>query len=166
MIRALGRAGLGLVLGGLAAVPVKGCELMLSEHRSGRLLLQLPLDAAHPVMQLAFVHSVLQTPVLDTYRWRSDDDGRWQAWLEQEIFEGQGYGLPHAAGPGERLLRHDRGWRLELSRKVDPLVVRPLPAQHMRLVRSGLPDLLLGSLTEHAVAMQVRHCASPPERTP
>jgi hypothetical protein len=158
VIRALRRAGTALALGVLVALPAKPCELVLTEHRSGRLLLQLPLNPAQPVMQLAFVHSVLQTPVIDIYRWRADETGHWQAWLEQEIFEGEGYGLPHAPATAERLLRHDRGWRLELSRKVDPLVVRPLPAQQMRLVRSGWPDLQLGSLSNQAIAMQARDC--------
>ena len=38
-----------------------------------------------------------------------------------------GYGLPYAAGPGEQLERAGAGWRLQLDRPVQPLVVRARP---------------------------------------
>lgn len=155
------RAGLVLVLWSCGLLPAVGCELVLTEHRSGRALLQLPLDPAQPLTRLAFVHSVLQTPVLDVYRWRPQASGPWQAYLEQEHFEGEGYGLPHTAAAGETLVRQGHGWRLELSRKVDPLVVRPLPAQRMRLVRPGHADLLLGTLSTQAIEFQTRECREP-----
>lgn len=155
------RVVLALVLWTSALLPAVGCELVLTEHRSGRPLLQLPLDPAHPLTRLAFVHSVLQTPVLDVYRWRAQASGPWQAYLEQEHFEGEGYGLPHTAAGGETLVREGRGWRLDLSRKVDPLVVRPLPAQRMRLVRPGHADLLLATLSTQAIEFQTRDCRQP-----
>jgi hypothetical protein len=36
--------------------------------------------------------------------------------LVEERFEGEGYGLPSAAGPGERLLRDGAGWRVSLPK--------------------------------------------------
>ena len=155
------RSGLALVLWVASAGLAAGCELVLTEHRSGRWLAQLPMDPAQPVVRLAFVHSVLQTPVLDVYHWRPDALGRWQAHLVEEHFEGDGYGLPHTAAAGEKLVRQGDGWRLELSRKVDPLVVRPLPAQRMRLIRPGQPDLLLATLSSQAIEFQSRDCRTP-----
>lgn len=157
MIGAL-RACTALMLWACGVLPASSCTLVLSEHRTGRLLAQLPLDPTRPLTQVAFTHSVLQTPVLDIYRWQPDGQGRWQAQLVEEHFEGQGYGLPHTAAEGERLVRQGNGWRLELSRKVDPLVVRPLPAQRMRLVRPHEPDLLLGTLSTQAIEMQAQGC--------
>ena len=83
------------------------CALVLTEHRSGLALTRLPLNPAQPAADVAFTHSVLGTPVLDRYVWRHSAQG-WRAHLVEERFEGEGYGLPSAAGPGERLLRqHD-----------------------------------------------------------
>lgn len=131
-----------------------GCELMLSEHRSGRELLRLPLDSDAPGLRLAFEHSVLGTTVVDRYVMRP------QAYLVEESFEGEGYGLPHAAGPGEELLRSGAGWRLKLDRLVQPLVVRPLPAQRMRLLLPDAP-LLLASLSQEAVELRAVGCPQP-----
>jgi hypothetical protein len=132
-----------------SAVPA--CELLLQEQRSGLPLLRLPLDPQAPDLRIAFVHSVLGTPVTDHYRFSP------QARLVSETFEGDGYGLPHAAGPGETLERHGRGWRLHLDRLVHPLVVRPLRAQRMRLL---LPDreLLLADLSGQAIEIQALGC--------
>lgn len=143
-----------------AAAPfASACELVLLEHRSGRELQRVPLDPAEPAVRVAFEHSVLGTPVVDRYAFKP------RAVLVEEHFEGAGYGLPHAAGPGERLVRDDDnknagdGWRLELQRAVHPLVVRPLPAQRMRLL---LPDgpLLLASLSTQAIELQALGCAA------
>jgi hypothetical protein len=76
--------------------------------------------------------------------------------LVEEEFEGEGYGLPVAAGPGERLERLGPAGarqRLVLQRAVDPLVVRALPAQGMRLLLPGgaLPLAALG-----AAAVEIR----------
>jgi hypothetical protein len=146
-----------LLLLAAAAPSASACELVLLEHRSGRELQRVPLDAAEPAVRVAFEHSVLGTPVVDRYLFKP------RAVLVEERFEGSGYGLPHGAGPGERLVR-DRaenrdGWRLELQRTVHPLVVRPLPAQRMRLL---LPDgpLLLASLSIDAIELQARGCAA------
>jgi len=114
----------------------QACELVLTEHRSGILLTRLPLNSNLPSADIAFTHSVLGTPVLDRYVWKSSPQG-WQAHLIEERFEGEGYGLPSQAASGERLERHGSGWRLHLNRVVDPLVVLPLPAQSIRVV---LPD--------------------------
>ena len=142
-----------LVLPGAAAA----CELVLSEHRSGRELMRLPLDGPAPSARIAFTHSVLGTPVADRYVWRHDEPG-WRAHLVEERFEGDGYGLPNAAGPGETLLREGAGWRLALDRVVDPLVVLPLPAQHMRVTVGRGEPVLLGSLTAASVLFRVSGC--------
>jgi hypothetical protein len=148
--------------GPCGAEPTRGagdaaaCTLHLQEHRSGQTLLRVPLDlpaGQAPQVQLAFNHSVLGTPVLDSYRWKG---GHWH--LTEEQFEGAGYGLPHAAGPGETLQRHGDGWRLLLNRVVSPLVVRPLPAQQMRLLLPDGRQWLLGTLTAQAVHLTASHC--------
>jgi len=136
------------------------CELVLSEHRSGRALLRLPLDPLAPAMQIEFTHSVLGTAVVDHYAWRAGPSG-WFAQLVQESFEGEGYGLPAAAGEGEVLVRDGARWRLYLQRKVDPLVVRPLPAQRMRLRVAHQADVLRGSLSTQSINMQVQDCPAP-----
>ncbi len=135
------------------------CELVLAEHRSGRELVRLPLDPALPAARIAFTHSVLGTPVSDHYVWRADA-GQWRAHLVEERFEGDGYGLPHAAGPGESLSRDGEGWRLRLDRIVHPLVVLPLPAQEMRIVVGERPALPLGSLSRHSIEMHAQNCGS------
>jgi hypothetical protein len=135
-----------------AAVAAAACELVLSEHRGGAELTRLPLDAAAPQVRIAFEHSVLGTTVIDRYRFAP------QAHLVEERFDGQGYGLAHAAGPGETLIRDEAGWRLMLDRLVDPLVVRPLPLQHMRLLLAGR-EWLLGGFSAQAIELQARGCA-------
>ena len=129
------------------------CELVLSEHRSGVELQRLALDAAAPELRIAFEHSVLGTTVTDRYRFAP------QAHLVEERFEGEGYGLPHAAGPGEHLQRDGRGWRLLLDRVVHPLVVRPLPQQRMRLLL-GDREWLLGDFSAQAIELKVQGCAA------
>ena len=146
-------AAAGLTLCG----SVHACQLILTEQRSGRELQRLPLDVAAPGLEIAFEHSVLGTTVIDRYVFRLNNAQLWQAWLIEERFDGQGYGLPHEAGPGEQLLRDGKAWRLLLDRPVQPLVVRPLPAQRMRLL---LPDgpLLLSKLSDQAVEIQASDC--------
>lgn len=141
----------------LLAPAAMACELLLLDHRSGRELKRLPLDAAGPTVTVAFEHSVLGTTVADRYLFSP------QAVLVEERFDGAGYGLPYGAGPGERLTRDGDAWRLELQRPVQPLVVRPLPAQNMRLM---LPDgpLRLATLSTDAIELQTRGC--PGENTP
>lgn len=133
------------------AAPAAACELVLREQRGGHELWRGALDANAPQLTLSFTHSVLGTPVQDHYRWLQ---GRWV--LTQERFEGHGYGLPHRAGPGERLERDGEGWRLQLQREVHPLVVRPV--QQMRLLRPGDEPLLLASLSRHGIELQARAC--------
>jgi hypothetical protein len=134
--------------------PAAVCTLHVREHRSGRELLRVPLPPGQePRLQLGFTHSVLGTPVLDAYRWRA---GAWH--LTEEQFEGEGYGLPHAAAAGETLQRHGTGWRLLLDRAVVPLVVRPLPAQQMRLLLPDGRQWLLGALATQAVELTTSHC--------
>ncbi len=113
------------------AALVTACVLHLTEHRSGRLLASLPVPGMPAEAVIAFEHSVLGTTVRDRYRFGP------QARLVEERFDGDGYGLPHAAGPGEQLLRDGTGWRLLTDRPVHPLVVRPLPATGMRLELGG-----------------------------
>ncbi len=134
------------------------CTLQLQAHRSGQPLLRLPLPNHEPVqLQLAFTHSVLGTPVLDSYTWRN---GAWH--LTEEQFEGEGYGLPHAAGAGESLQRHGSGWRLLLNRSVAPLVVRPLPAQQMQLRLPDCRQWLLGAISTQAIELTLLDCPGTP----
>ena len=150
------RAVAGALL--LAAAAAPACELVLSEHRSARVLARLPLDAAAPAAQIAFTHSVLGTPVADHYVWRANA-GTWRAHLIEERFEGAGYGLPQAAAEGQTLIRDGAGWRLQLDRVVHPLVVLPLPAQAMRVTVGAQPPLLLGGLSTRSIEMRVEGCA-------
>ncbi len=138
----------------VSSAPAATCELVLSEHRSGAELARVVLDAAAPQVRVAFVHSVLGTPVVDRYRFAPEPR------LVEERFEGQGYGLPHAAGPGESLQRDGQDWVLALDRTVDPLVIRPLPAQRMRLLLDDGRELPLGDLSRGAVRLQAEGCAS------
>ena len=131
----------------------EACELRLTEHRSGRELKRLPLDREAPEIRIAFEHSVLGTTVIDRYRFTP------APLLVEEEFEGEGYGLPAAAGPGERLERIGTRQRMTLARPVDPLVVRALAGPRMRLL---LPqgELLLANLGAPAVALDAVGCAS------
>jgi len=151
-------AVLAWALGAAGAAPA--CELVLAEHRSGRELLRLSLPAGVAEAEIAFTHSVLGTPVADRYVWRRDA-AVWRAHLVEERFEGDGYGLPHAAGPGETLVRDGSGWRLGLDRVVDPLVVRPLPAQRMRLRLGDGTTVLLGTLSRASIGFRVDGCLAP-----
>ncbi len=150
-----------LALATLAPGRAPACELLLSEHRSGHLLERLPLPADGPAFDIAFTHSVLGTPVLDRYVWRGDALGG-HAELVEELFEGEGYGLPAQAAEGETFERVRTAdgprWRLRLKRVVHPLVVRPLPAQSMRVKVRGQPPVLLGRLTTQAVLVQAQGC--------
>lgn len=142
------------------SLAAQACELVLTEHRSGRPLTRLPLNSARPAADVAFTHSVLGTPVLDRYVWRPGPQG-WRAHLVEERFEGEGYGLPSAAAPGERLLRDGSGWRLQLDRVVDPLVILPLPAQSMRLVLAEQRVILLGQLSLKSIQIRAENCPLP-----
>jgi hypothetical protein len=111
----------------LACSAASGCTLVALEHRTGRELMRAPLPER--TIALEFVHSVLGTAVHDRYAWRRE---RWV--LVEEQFEGEGYGLPHAAATGETLApAGSRGRRLLLERDVAPLVVRPVQAMTLRL---------------------------------
>jgi hypothetical protein len=116
-------------------------------------------------MEIVFTHSVLGTTVIDRYDWRVGEAG-WYAQLVEERFEGEGYGLPAQAAAGEVLLREGAGWRLLLQRRVDPLVVRPLPAQHVRLRLPQQTEMLLGSLSTQSIHMQVQGCPAPTKAIP
>ncbi len=135
-----------------------GCELVLSEHRSERGLTRLALDPQRPAARIAFTHSVLGTPVVDYYEWRADGAGHWRAHMVQEHYEGDGYGLPNAAAPGERLVRDGDGWRLYLDRIVHPLVVLPLPSQAVRVLIGTRAAVLLGSLSDKSIDMRAENC--------
>lgn len=143
-----------------APLSAQACELVLTEHRSARLLTRLSVNPARPAAAVAFTHSVLGTPVRDHYVWRHDQQG-WRAHLVEERFEGEGYGLPSAAGPGERMLRDGQGWRLLLDRVVEPLVVLPLPAQSMRLVLADGREILLGQLSQKSIQIRAENCPLP-----
>jgi hypothetical protein len=134
-----------------ASAASAGCQLVLVEHRSARPLLRAPLPTRD--LRVAFVHSVLGTPVEDRYRWH---DGHWR--LIEERFEGAGYGLPHAAAAGERLLREGEATRLLLNRRVSPLVIRALPAQRMRVALDDGREWLLGELSTQAIELTADDC--------
>jgi hypothetical protein len=77
--------------------------------------------------------------------------------LIEERFEGQGYGLPHVAGPGERLERDGEVWRLTLERTVQPLLIRAPAAARARLVLDDgrvwpLTGLAVGAIDVRALA--------------
>jgi hypothetical protein len=144
----------------LLCTAAAGCELVMAAHPDGRELARAPLDPAVPALTVAFVHSVLGTPVEDHYRFRPGPDG-WRAHLVAERFQGDGYGLPHTAGPGERLRRDGSGWRLETDRLVHPLVVRALADQQMRLLLPGRAPLPLAALGAPAVALRAERCPNP-----
>ncbi len=153
--RAGPRAGAVVMMAAALGCAAAGaCELRAQEHRSGRELLRASLAGSGvPEMRVSFVHSVLGTPVEDRYQWRA---GTWV--LLEERFEGQGYGLPYAAEAGERLERTPEGWRLHLERPIEPLVVRPLLAQRMRLTLDDGRTWLLGHLTTQAVELRTEGC--------
>lgn len=130
------------------------CDLVLTEHRSGRELARLPLDQQTPVAAVSFTHSVLGTPVVDHYEWRNG-----KAHLVEERFEGDGYGLPNAAGSGQTMARDGAGWRLHLDRIVDPLVMQPV--QGMRVTIAGQAPLLLKSLgSSRSIALHAQGCSN------
>jgi hypothetical protein len=104
-----------------------------------------------PEIRIAFEHSVLGTTVIDRYRFMPD------AVLVEEEFEGEGYGLPAAPGPGERLERVGSRQRLTLSRAVDPLVVRPAGSARTRVLLPG-GDVVLASLGAPSVAFDAVGC--------
>jgi hypothetical protein len=133
------------------------CELVLTEHRSGKFLVRLPINPIRPAADVAFTHSVLGTPVLDRYVWRPGPQG-WRAHLVEERFEGEGYGLPSSAAQGETLERFGSGSKLTLDRVVDPLVVLPLPAQSMRLVLSEQREILFGQLSQKSIEIRAKNC--------
>lgn len=146
-------AAAGAALFAMAAAPTAvACELHLIDHRSGAPLLSLPLDPAAPEVRIAFEHSVLGSTVIDRYRFTP------AAVLVEEEFDGEGYGLPAAPQPGERLQRGADGrQRLTLARPVDPLVIRPLPSQRMRLLLPAR-DLLLASLPSSSIELRATGC--------
>jgi hypothetical protein len=132
------------------------CELMLRTQRTDYTVLRIPLAVTSPTFTLAFEHSVLGTTVRDRYEIRTDA-ARQTLWLTEERFSGEGYGLPHAAnGTSEVLQRTDEGWLLKTNRLIDPLVVRPLRSQAMRLI-VGTQTWLLADLahTEANAAIEI-----------
>ncbi|HVL57994.1 MAG TPA: DUF1850 domain-containing protein [Burkholderiaceae bacterium] len=143
-------AAVAMLVASAAAATEPPCRLELSEQRTGAVLAQLPLPPRQPQFAIAFEHSVLGHTVIDRYELRGE-----RAHLIEERFSGEGYGLPHAAAPGERLGRNGDAWTLALDRIVDPLVVRPLRDQRMRL-RIGERELLLADLTARPVPILIR----------
>ena len=152
----------------VAAPVAPACELHLDDARRGTKLAQLPLDPKAPEVRIAFEHSVLGTTVVDRYRFTP------RPHLVEEEFEGEGYGLPATAGPGEQLLtlppqapggapglvsRGGPRQRLTLNRPVDPLVVRLQAGPRMRLLHPG-GELPLASLGASTVAISAHGCAA------
>ena len=75
MSRATHRGLTVLVLWTALCAQAGACTLVLSEHRSGRLLRQLPLSLHEPAFDIDFTHSVLGTAVTDRYVWRAGPGG-------------------------------------------------------------------------------------------
>lgn len=154
-------AALALALMGVAAAetvaPTPLCELEVRDARSGQLIERFALDPHQPQAAIAFEHSVLGTTVVDRYRFTP------RAVLVEESFEGQGYGLPASAGPGEQLLREGSRMRLLLSRPVHPLVVRASVSQQTRLL---LPQgqYLLAQWGVSSLALEAKGCEGGPDR--
>jgi hypothetical protein len=133
------------------------CDLVLFEHRSGKEVLRWPTSQNPIKFNVSFTHSVLGTPVVDKYEFRSIH-GSLKAVLVEEFFEGQGYGLPYGAtSPGEKFERTAQGWRLSMNRLVDPLIQLPLPSQNIRL-SMGQQSILLGSLSPYSMLITTQRC--------
>jgi hypothetical protein len=143
------------------SLPVYGCEILITEDRSAVELKRVPLSPSNRRFVIAFEHSVLGTTVTDHYEWRDGPHGS-RAWLVEERFRGDGYGLASSASTGERLVRDGEDSRLLLNREVNPLVVRPIKAQNMRLVTqpvSGpLEVLVLSDLGSRAQRLSIERC--------
>ena len=141
----------------LAPIAVNACELVLSEHRSGREVLHWPIQQRPIQFSVSFVHSVLGTPVSDVYEARFVD-GQWKTYLIQETHRGQGYGLPYSAtSPGETYVHTENGWQLTMNRLVYPLVQLPLPSQRITLHSEGR-RVLFGDLSPRSILVEVRDC--------
>ena len=141
----------------LAPFAVHACDLVLAEHRSGKEVLRWPITERPIAFAVSFVHSVLHTPVRDSYEARQTD-GRWKLYLVQETHEGQGYGLPYGAtADGERYVRTEKGWQLTMNRLIDPLVQLPLPSQNITLHFEGR-SALLGDLSTRSILIEVQNC--------
>lgn len=141
----------------LAPFAVLACDLVLTEHRSGKEVLHWPITERPIEFSVSFVHSVLHTPVRDRYeaKWV---DGSWKLYLVEETHEGQGYGLPYGAtADGERYVRTEKGWQLTMNRLVDPLVQLPLPSQNVTLHSQGR-SVLLGDLSPRSILIEVQDC--------
>lgn len=138
---------------------VQACDLVVSEHRSGKEVLRWPSNTTPVRFEVSFTHSVLGTPVLDRYEFRFER-GQWRAYLVEEIHEGQGYGLPYGATEsGQQYERVGDGWRLTLNRLVDPLVQLPLPSQNIRLTMQD-KSVLFGDLSRRSLLIELRDCPS------
>jgi hypothetical protein len=123
---------------------------VLTEHRSGAELQRLPLDAQAPEVRIAFEHSVLGTPVVDRYRFTP----RARLVEERSTARATACRTPparaKAAAQWQRLAVADRP-------RVDPLVVRPLPQQRMRLLAGGR-EWLLSAFSTQAIEFTARGC--------
>ena len=140
-------SSLALACGPAAAL---ACALVLRTHPQGGELARFNL--ATPLFAVSFTHSVLNTQVTDFYEVRGA-----QVKLVAERFEGDGYGLPAAAQPGERLERDGSGSVLHTQRPVDPLLVRASRAQRTTL-HAGRTQLL-ADLYEGAILIRPEGCA-------
>jgi len=155
------RSGLALVGGWLVLMAFHpfafACDLVLFEHRSGKEVLRWSVLKQPIHFNVSFTHSVLGTHVVDRYVFRQLD-GSLKAFIVEEAFEGQGYGLPYGAtSPGEKFERTNEGWRLSMNRMIDPLVQLPLPSQNIRLSMDDR-SILLGSLSKRSMLITTQKC--------
>jgi hypothetical protein len=147
----------------LAPMTSASCELVVTEHRSGREVLRWPINEQPPTFTVSFIHSVLNTPVVDRYELRFVQ-GQWKSFLVEEAFEGQGYGLPYGeTSPGERYERTTQGWRLVMNRLVDPLVQLPLASQNVALSMQDR-SVRLADLSRHSMRIEAQGCPSDKSR--
>lgn len=140
-------SSLALACGPAAAL---ACTLVLRTHPQGGELARFNL--ATPLFAVSFTHSVLNTQVTDFYEVRGA-----HVKLVAERFEGDGYGLPATAQPGERLEREGGGSVLHTQRQVDPLLVRASRMQRTTL-HAGRTQLL-ADLYEGAILIRPEGCA-------
>ncbi len=135
----------------LSGPACQACELVLSTSPRDEERARWPLRPR--AFSLSFNHSVLGTEVRDDYEVRAQ-----RITLVRETFEGEGYGLPAAAQPGERLDHSGSRSVLHTQRTMNPLIVRPSRAQRTRL-HLGTQAVLLADVHEGALKFTLEGCS-------
>jgi len=138
-------SGLVLIVCATWAHAGGGACLALASHPDGEPLARI--DASD--FEIAYVHSVTRTPVVERYRLESGTI------VQTELrFVEHGPGLPTEADPGQRLERREAGYVVTLDRRFREIVMRVGAAQSPRLssgattidlARWGERSLLIGA---------------------